>query len=164
MQLGNAMMQWKTINWCRVWIWIYADEYWDVVDGKLVIFMLQYSRLLLMMTYRVWGSVGGARGLWTWRSGVAGDPMPPLAFTMVSIARWASFLNDCLIGDALSMVIELCGWTEWMSITRISAIRCGEGGGVLEPSMGSWLSVYFLLFCRKSEGWSVGSKGTPGLL
>lgn len=61
----------------------------------------------------------------------------------------SSFLKDWRTGEERSWGMPLGGGgAPWMSIILTSAILWGEGGGVLEPSVGSWLSPYFLDFWR----------------
>lgn len=106
--------------------------------------------------YRVWWSAGMGPWRWPWRSATTGEPM--LFRGLVPVT--SSFLKDWRTGELLSMGTPWGGtqWggPPWMSIIRTSAIRWGDGGGVLEPKVGSWL---FLDFCLYREGWSIVSVG-----
>lgn len=115
---------------------------------------LLYATLCPLLAYRVWWSL--AAGIGPWRSGTTGEPMLFRGFVPVT----SSFLKDWRTGELLSMVTLWDGmpWggPPWMSIIRTSVIRWGDGGGVLEPKVGSWL---FLDFCLYREGWSIVSVG-----
>lgn len=108
--------------------------------------------------YRVWWSPGAGTGpcRWPCRSAITGDPTLLRGLAPAT----SSFLKDWRTGEPLSIGTPWGGrpWEgpPWMSIIRTSAIRWGDGGGVFEPRVGSWL---FLDFCLYREGWSMESVG-----
>lgn len=122
--------------------------------------ILQYQQQNICSAgaYRVWWSLGAGIGpcRWPCRSASTGDP----TLLRGLVPATSSFLKDWRTGEPLSIGTPWGGrpWggPPWMSIIRTSAIRWGDGGGVLEPRVGSWL---FLDFCLYREGWSMESVG-----
>lgn len=104
--------------------------------------------VLLAVTWP-WNSLSGCpRGLSTNTDEVEDDePLPLLLFTISTVAPLLSRRRDRRIGDILSGDTRPTPPMICPSIILTSFTLWGEGGGVLVPNGGSWLSPYFLLFC-----------------